>query len=138
MNTNGAISFAKGLAGDFHPKPFPLVHKEEVDIPLIAPFWADIDTEDNYSKYGDRNNGTIYFRQTQDPQELKNVTDLAKNVFQSSGLNDFQASLLFVATWAKVTFYVENEAAKGDLPVRHNFTIKTFHRIYLLTLASSL
>ena len=48
INTNGNLTFANPL-GTFSPSGFPY------DIPMVAPFWADVDTRDG---------GQIYYKRT--------------------------------------------------------------------------
>jgi hypothetical protein len=95
VNVNGAISFNSGVS-TFTPECEP------VNMPMIAPFWADIDT---------RVGGQIFFRESVDPTLRTKAANEIKNVFpQFSGL---ELNWLFIATWNDVGFYGADSTCNG-------------------------
>ncbi|XP_033127113.1 sushi domain-containing protein 2-like [Anneissia japonica] len=93
VNTNGVISF-EGVVNDYTPDPFPLMDTW----PMIAPFWADVDTT---------NGGAIYYRE----MVRKDDEKLAQSIDRIIRGNDvtqanFELIWMFVATWDQVAFYV--------------------------------
>jgi alpha-tectorin len=89
VNTNGVISFESQVSS-FTPIPFPLDNQ-----PVVAPFWADVDTS--------LNNGRIYYRQTTAAADLATATGDIRGRFPSH--STFSATWVFVATWYDVTYY---------------------------------
>ena len=89
MNTNGVISFLVQVS-QYTPDAFPLADNRR----LVAPFWADTDTQ---------NGGEVYYRETVDPALLKRANSVVHRAFV--GKKKFQASWLFIATWDRVAFY---------------------------------
>ena len=65
--------------------------------PLIAPFWADVDVSQNWSK------GNVWYRQEHNATLLDQASKEIQNYFISQ--QKFQANWLFIATWHKVGFY---------------------------------
>ena len=62
--------------------------------PLIAPFWHDFNPSIG---------GNIYYRQTNDPQQLQLYNTRLSTALTTNGLsNDFFPTLLFIATWDQV------------------------------------
>lgn len=90
VSINGVISFLSDAA-NYLNYALPL------SIPMIAPFYADIDT---------RITGKVYYRQTTNPDQLNLANGYISSVF-TSGLN-FQANSLFIATWVDVGPYRNN------------------------------
>ena len=86
VNTNGIISFRLRFI-DFIPRRFPLNNF----IPLIAPFWDDVDI---------RRFGSIFYRETSNVTLLQRARDLLQELFPSSG--NFTPTTLFIATWDRV------------------------------------
>lgn len=89
VNTNGGVSFGQELR-TFTPSPFPL----EDEIPLLAAYWADVDT---------RINGDIWYRESTE----RNVLDKATREIRCFGYayRSFHADWVFIATWEEVSFY---------------------------------
>ena len=92
VNNNGAISFLEGVS-QHTPDPFPLFGAR----PLIAPYWADVDT---------RGTGTVWYRETTDPLLLARAMDEIQTAFISQG--SFSPTFLFIATWDRVGYFDSN------------------------------
>ena len=86
VNTNGIISFRLRFT-EFRPQRFPL----NDSIPLIAPFWDDVDI---------RRFGNIFYRETSNTTLLQRAHDLLQELFPSSG--NFTPTTLFIATWDRL------------------------------------
>lgn len=73
------------------PQKFPIK-----GYPLIAPFWADVDTTGEEG-------GEVWYRITAD----KSLLTRAKNDITTAFYNDpvFEPETLFIATWYKVGYY---------------------------------
>ena len=99
MNTNGVISFLTA-EGQYTPSPFPLGDQRR----LIAPFWADVNTN---------NGGTVSYRQSTDPVLLQRATDDVRRAFL--GHQRFFARWIFVVTWDRVAFHGASASGKGLL-----------------------
>ena len=91
------ISFRRPFS-DFTPDPFPL----NVNVTLIAPFWADVNLFIN---------GAVYYRFTQDEQLLSTVKESIRNAF----IGDFSPDLLFVATWVRVAEFGGSSSVVSEL-----------------------
>jgi hypothetical protein len=87
VNTNGVLSFGEPFRS-FQAQPFPTEGNES----LIAPFWSDINT--NVA-------GDIYYRFTDDPALISDVSGCIENAFG----DPFMPDLLFIATWVNVAAY---------------------------------
>ena len=75
----------------FTPERFPLSYA----VPVIAPFWADVDTEGT---------GNVWYGQTIREDMLMKVKEIVAKAFPSHP--PFNASeVLFIATWDKVGYY---------------------------------
>lgn len=61
-------------------------------IPLIAPFWTDIDTN---------NTGEVLYRFTANLTLINEVTSYINDAFNS----EFSTEMLFIATWNRVVQY---------------------------------
>ncbi|CAG5119632.1 unnamed protein product, partial [Candidula unifasciata] len=93
VNNNGVISFFDELR-TYRPEDFPLTEK----IPIIAPYWADVDISIS--------NGTVWYRESRDPQLLAKATN---EIRAFSAYRNFQAYWVFVATWDEVGFFGASE-----------------------------
>ena len=89
VNTNGIISFQLRFT-KFRSRRFPLNNF----IPLIAPFWDDVDIT---------RSGNIFFRQTSNATLLQRARDQLQKLFPSSGI--FIPTTMFIATWDRVAPY---------------------------------
>ena len=93
VNNNGHISFDDPL--DLYiPRPFPIP-----DLPLIAPYWADVDTTPP-------DGGQVWYRISTDKSL---ITDLIGSVMNSSQLtlSSFTPEYLVIVTWDHVGYYEE-------------------------------
>lgn len=87
INSNGLLSFLTDISS-FYNIQFPL------DYPVIAPFYSDVDT---------RGSGTIYYRESQSPELLEEVSEKIRKHF-SMGMN-FHAKSFLIVTWDQVGYY---------------------------------
>ena len=94
MNTNGLLSFGMPLSvfESSSQDPFPVTGP-----PLVAPFWADVDT---------RGTGEVYYRETNDTSLLSNVTLDIQSAFVD--FINFTPTSLFIATWDEVGYFNSN------------------------------
>lgn len=99
MNNNGIISFGLPESA-FNPQAFPLPTRLSA-IPLIAPYWADVDT---------RGTGRVWFRETNKPELLSRARDdiLRRDPLIFPQVNRFDPSSLLIATWDHVGYYDMN------------------------------
>lgn len=88
VNNNGDISF-DGAVPIYTPQEFPLD-----DFPLIAPFWADVDT---------RGTGEVWYRNTTNKRVKDSVQELIKYSFVDH--EGFEPVYNFIATWDHVGYY---------------------------------
>ena len=89
MNTNGILSFRSQYL-QYFPEMFP-----STGLPLIAPFWIDIDI----TRFGN-----IYYRITSNATLLQRARDQLQELFRPSAI--FIPSTLFIATWDQVAEFV--------------------------------
>ena len=85
VNSNGILSFRSEYL-QYSPQLFPFT-----GLPVIAPFWDDIDI----TRFG-----SISYRQTNDTTLLQRARDQLQELFPSSG--NFTPTTLFIATWDRV------------------------------------
>ncbi len=90
MNNNGAISFTAGIS-QYTPNPFG-----ELNIKLIAPYWADVDT---------RGAGAVWYRECNDTELLARATEEIRRAFLDQG--SFTTTYLFITTWDHVGYFEE-------------------------------
>ena len=90
MNNNGILSFSKGVE-KFSPRKFPI----KDGVPVIAPFWADVDTTST---------GKVFYREVTSNELLLTK---AKNQIRAAFVNElnFEPEMLFIATWYRVGHY---------------------------------
>ena len=86
VNRNGIISFQLPFT-EYIPRRFPLNNS----IPLIAPFWDDVDI---------RRCGNIFYRGTSNATLLQRSRDQLQELFPSS--DNFTPTTMFIATWDRV------------------------------------
>uniref|UniRef100_A0A0B7AZX7 NIDO domain-containing protein n=1 Tax=Arion vulgaris TaxID=1028688 RepID=A0A0B7AZX7_9EUPU len=89
VNNNGVISFFNELR-DYRPGDFPL----QDEIPIIAPYWADVDTTNS--------NGTVWYRESRDKDLLFKATN---EIRAFPAYRNFKTYWVFVATWDEVGFF---------------------------------
>ena len=68
--------------------PFPLIY------PIIAPYWADVDT---------RGTGSVYYRETSNASIISTVASHVSNAFPSQ--SPFYATSVVITTWDSVGYY---------------------------------
>ena len=90
VNTNGHLTFQSGFLA-WTPQRFPIV-----GLPLIAPFWDDVDI---------RQFGTIFYRQTSNTTLRQRVRDELQDLFPSAG--NFTPTILLIATWDRVAGFTQ-------------------------------
>lgn len=96
VNNNGIISFVD-LLKSYKPLNFNDSRFKE-KIPVIAPFWADVDIEHVTDL-----NETVVYRVTDDKLVLaKASSDIQKHF---TGQADFSAKLVLIVTWYNVGYY---------------------------------
>ncbi|XP_071476500.1 uncharacterized protein [Diadema antillarum] len=93
VNNNGLLSFLVRV-GQFTPDSFPLGDSRR----LIAPFWADVDTN---------HGGTLWFREVLRLSQNEAMFEEADNIIRSVFvyMRQFTSSWLYIATWDRVAFY---------------------------------
>ena len=111
VNNNGIISFEDKLQS-YKPQNFTSLEKS---VPLIAPFWADIDIEHVTSI--DFNETVVYRIIYNDSIILADVSDEIRTYFASDSL--FSADLVLIVTWYKVGFYGASGDDTGKALVRY-------------------
>ena len=97
VNNNGVISFNAPVSA-YTPLPFPLDNG-----PLIAPFWADVDTTlpDGYVPGTPR--GHVWYRVTSELSSVLSVREYVQQYFESD--TDFIPNEILIATWDHVGYY---------------------------------
>ncbi|CAB3980322.1 sushi domain-containing 2-like [Paramuricea clavata] len=110
VNTNGVISF-KDSVEEFIPVTFPTAN----DQPMIAPYWADVDT---------RNGGEVFYRQSASVELFQRATNDVKRYFASQ-FPSFQASWVFIATWQNVSRFRRARSLLSNIanPMRNTFQV---------------
>ena len=91
VNNNGALSFINGSL-TYTPQKFPLNNS----VPVIAPFWADIDTQGI---------GNVWYRETTDQDIVLKVRDIVLDAFPSTSSGFTAAELIFIGTWERVGYF---------------------------------
>ena len=100
MNTNGIISFSRGIATST-PASFPIPAGSEGSLELIAPYWADVDIRPSQA-------GNVLYRETSDPERLSRArSDIMRDprLFPEVDFSTFLPTSIFVATWDHVGYY---------------------------------
>uniref|UniRef100_A0A8C5R3R2 NIDO domain-containing protein n=1 Tax=Leptobrachium leishanense TaxID=445787 RepID=A0A8C5R3R2_9ANUR len=88
VNHNGLLSFSYSIS-QYVPSDLPVGSGN----PFLAPLWTDVDN---------RLAGSIYYRQSTDPELLARATADIRSYFCYP---EFSAHWVFVATWDKVPYY---------------------------------
>ena len=112
MNNNGFISFLEELTS-YRPTNFSDPNYDE-KIPLIAPYWADVDIE--HVRDTDFNE-TVVFRQSNESHILDRATADVRDYFTDQ--REFSARMVFISTWYKVGYY--GATGEGKRKVRNVF-----------------
>ena len=90
VSSNGILSFDEQFS-EYASQLFPL-YFESRSVPIIAPFWTDINIEDG---------GSIYYRQTTEADLIRRAQNLTRRGFPQTA-QDFTPTHLFIATWDRV------------------------------------
>lgn len=98
VNNNGILTFENKLE-EYKPQSFP--SKENRSI--IAPFWADVNTE--------HVGGTVWFRETLEEDLLERASAEVRSYFLQQ--RRFTATWMFIATWEKVGYYGASREGKN-------------------------
>ena len=85
VNENGLVSFSTEIS-IFYNVQFPM------EYPIIAPFYADIDT---------RGVGQVYWRASREPEDLSRAANLVRQYYQT----EFQPKEIVVITWDQVGYF---------------------------------
>ena len=80
----------------------PYVSKEltSTNVPIVAPFFADVDTK------GD-NSGLVYYRGTTDSSILDSAKTTIESVYPHAA--SFEPVYAFIVTWDKVGYYKSHD-----------------------------
>ncbi len=98
VDNNGALSFGSGLAS-YSPASFP----SRSGFPVLAAFWADVDTRPEAGGAG-----SVWYRTTQDAQQLASLKNLLSNSILGFGARNFNPTFAEVVTWDHVAGYHES------------------------------
>ena len=90
VNNNGHISFNKPV-NSFDPQPFPIP-----DLPLIAPYWADVDTRPP-------GGGQVWYRISTDNSLMTDL--IGSTVSSQPTLSSFTPEYLVIVTWDHVGYF---------------------------------
>ncbi len=91
INSNGNVSFGNGVSS-YTPQVFPA----NLNVPMIAPFWADVDTRGTLS-------GGIWYRTVVDEPSLATIRDRLRN--SMLGMSNFEPTFAQIVTWDHVGYY---------------------------------
>jgi nidogen (entactin) len=105
INTNGILTFGLPFA-NFTNSPFPL------EIPAIAPFYANIDTSSK-----NPSTAIIYYK-TKDEDKLFQETSSIRTSFYDA--SDFEAVELIGVKWENVGHFKENDEKLNNFEVFSN------------------
>ena len=94
MNNNGDLSFGMAAGWPVSPTAFPIPN-----IPLIAPYQADVDT---------RGTGSVWYRSTRDPTLLAKAVNDIQSLYGT-----FSPQWLFIATWDHVGYFFNGTDTVG-------------------------
>ena len=105
VNNNGCLSFSIGVPG-YIPQPFPQSRGAGGN-PVIAPFWADVDTRMDAGAVGNLTRNRVYYRVRSGaqiaPADAAQLRDDVAAIFPAE--TDFTARVMVVATWFAVGYY---------------------------------
>lgn len=100
VNNNGILTFENKI-DQYKPQSFP--SKENRSI--IAPFWADVNTE--------HVGGSVWFRETFEQDLLDRASAEIRSYFLQQ--RRFTASWMFIATWYNVGYYGASRDGKNKV-----------------------
>ncbi|MCX6855567.1 MAG: cadherin-like beta sandwich domain-containing protein [Verrucomicrobia bacterium] len=96
VNNNGNICFVRPISNNtatgFNSATFPVLNLT----PMIAPFWADVDTRHSSS-------GRVWYRVAQDSSTLSTIATTVANSFPSH--RGFTPTFAQIVTWDQVGYY---------------------------------
>jgi len=98
INTNGFLSFLSSNSKNFPSKKYP------ISIPLISPFWSDINTLIG---------GRIFYRESSSSSDFNQAKSDIANIYSSS----FNPSRLYIITWDQVA------ANDGNSSINNTFQV---------------
>jgi len=89
---NGYVSLGGGVTGGYTPRPFPFR-----GAPMIAPYWADVDT---------RGTGSVYYKSSTSSSDLNRAAGLISSTYRTS----FRPNRVYVVTWYRVGAYYRSRS----------------------------
>ena len=115
MSVNGFVTFGQPLM-DNNPKAFPT----EQNIPMIAPFWADIDLTDGLGKIFFQEYNRITDDYSIDPivgseQQLFNMAE--RHIQNVMGDTGFYPTAVTVITWQAVSPYPSSQTYANEVTI---------------------
>ena len=90
MSNNGFITTSASFS-QFNPERF-----DSVSVPLIAPYWADVDT-------GPAGGGLVWYRVSTSQADRDRARNDIRAVFREAAR--FTPTVVFIATWDHVGYY---------------------------------
>ena len=110
VSNNGLISFNSSLPSPNHtPQTFPLANN-----PVVAPFWADVDT---------RGTGKVWIRETNSSIILNRAREHIQKAFEFDNPICFQPQPAFISTWDGVGYYDSQTDLVSTVRVDIDFSI---------------
>lgn len=91
---NGYVSLGTGTTGGYTPRPFPF----RARAPMIAPYWADVDT-----RVG---SGRVYYKNSVSSAERRRAGSLISAAYRTS----FHPTSLYIVTWYRVGAYYRSRS----------------------------
>ena len=89
---NGYVSLGGGVTGGCTPRPFPFG-----GAPMIAPYWADVDT---------RGTGSVYYKSSTSSRDLNRAAGLISSTYRTS----FRPNRVYIVTWYRVGAYYRSRS----------------------------
>ena len=89
---NGYVSLGTGATGGYTPRRFPFR-----GAPMIAPYWADVDT---------RATGAVYYNSSTSSYDLRRAGSLISSRYCTT----FRPTSLYIVTWYRVGAYYRSRS----------------------------